>query len=145
MASTPTPSELAQASPADASNTLTHVVLVGHCGFDSGSLKRLAREALPDAEVVAVNQQAPLDKLAHGRSLLLINRQLDGRFAAGDSLAMIRRYAAGDNSPRMMLISNFADAQADAVAAGALPGFGKNDLGDPGVTQRLRNLAAAPA
>jgi hypothetical protein len=38
----------------------------------------------------------------------------------------------------MMLVSNYADAQADAVKAGALPGFGKRELGSPKVVQLLK-------
>ncbi len=38
-----------------------------------------------------------------------------------------------------MLVSNYADAQKEAVEAGALPGFGKADLGDGQTHERLRN------
>lgn len=126
--------------PADAE--LTHVALVGHCGFDGASLKRLAQQALPDAEVVAVHSQDQLDTHAHRRSLLLINRVLDGRFDASTSLDMIQQLAEKDGAPTMMLISNYPEAQADAVAAGALPGFGKNDMGRPATAQQLRDAAA---
>ncbi|MEO1235706.1 MAG: hypothetical protein AAFX76_02840 [Planctomycetota bacterium] len=118
------------------------VALVGHCGFDGASLQRLAEQALPGASVVAVNSQRELDAVAHGRSLLLINRVLDGGFDAGDSRAMIAALAEADDPPAMMLVSNYSDAQADAVAAGALPGFGKSDMGQPAVAQRLRDAAA---
>ncbi|MEM9417853.1 MAG: hypothetical protein AAGA25_02205 [Planctomycetota bacterium] len=119
---------------------LTHVALVGHCGFDSSSLTRLAKSALPDVKVVMVNNQKALDEVAHGQSLLLINRVLDGRFDAGTSLAMIEHFARVDDAPAMMLVSNYPDAQAEAEAAGALPGFGKSDLSNPDVAQRLRDL-----
>jgi hypothetical protein len=39
----------------------------------------------------------------------------------------------------MMLVSNYADAQQAAVAAGALPGFGKRELGTPRVSQLIRD------
>jgi hypothetical protein len=38
-----------------------------------------------------------------------------------------------------MLVSNYADAQAAAVAAGALSGFGKREIGNPKVKQLLEN------
>lgn len=126
--------------PSTANSPLTHVALVGHCGFDGSSLTRLAQSALPDAQVVAVNTQSQLDAVAHRQSLLLINRVLDGRFDAGSGLDMIKHLAGQDDAPAMMLISNYPDAQADAVAAGALPGFGKNDIGKAEVSQRLRDL-----
>ena len=37
-----------------------------------------------------------------------------------------------------MLVSNFEDAQAEATAAGAEPGFGKNDLFDERTGRLLR-------
>lgn len=121
-------------------NSPTRVALVGHCGFDSSSLTRMAKSALPDAQIVAVNTQSQLDAVAHGPSLLLINRVLDGRFDADSSLEMIQQLAAQDDPPAMMLVSNYADAQADAVAAGALPGFGKSDVGRAETAERLREL-----
>ena len=39
---------------------------------------------------------------------------------------------------KMMLVSNYPDAQAAAVEAGALPGFGKRDIGSPRVKELLR-------
>jgi hypothetical protein len=36
-----------------------------------------------------------------------------------------------------MLVSNFPEAQAQAEALGALPGFGKAALGDPALADRF--------
>jgi hypothetical protein len=41
-----------------------------------------------------------------------------------------------------MLVSNYADAQQAAVAAGALPGFGKREIGTPKVKELLRSALA---
>jgi len=38
-----------------------------------------------------------------------------------------------------MLVSNYPEAQAAAVAEGALPGFGKREIGTPRVNDLLRN------
>jgi len=38
----------------------------------------------------------------------------------------------------VMLVSNFADAQAQAVESGALPGFGKAALNAPETLARLK-------
>jgi hypothetical protein len=40
---------------------------------------------------------------------------------------------------KMMLVSNYPDAQAAAEKAGALPGFGKRDIGSPRVKELLRD------
>jgi len=122
---------------------VSHVVLVGHCGFDSPGLSRWAEQVLPGVEVVRVNKQAGLSSHLHGRSLLLINRVPDGRFDHGTSLDMIEAYSSQDDPPRMMLVSNYEDAQAEAVAAGAHPGVGKNDLNSPDANQRLLDAARA--
>ena len=42
----------------------------------------------------------------------------------------------------MMLVSNYHDAQQAAVAVGAVPGFGKRELGTPKAAQLLREALA---
>ncbi|MEM9881823.1 MAG: hypothetical protein AAF800_02760 [Planctomycetota bacterium] len=119
----------------------THVALVGHCGFDSGPLKSFVRRTLPDAEVSRVNDRKSLDDLTHGGALLLVNRVLDGGFATEMGVELIGDLAKADDPPRMLLISNYEDAQAAAEDAGARPGFGKGDLGTDIAADRLRNAA----
>jgi hypothetical protein len=41
-----------------------------------------------------------------------------------------------------MLVSNYEDAQQEAVAAGAVPGFGKSALYGPLVAERVRSYLA---
>ncbi len=117
---------------------ITHVVLVGHCGFDSGPLGRLAQSVAPDAQVIGINVHKQLADVAHPGALWLVNRALDGRFDAADGIDLIEQHAGAPTPPRQMLVSNYPDSQAAAEAAGALPGFGKNDLRDPGLAGRLR-------
>jgi len=122
---------------------IKRIALVGHCGFDSGSLSRFASDALPDAEVVRINDQKALDRVAGVDTLLLINRVLDGRFDVGGSgIELIKTIAAKPDASPTMLISNYADAQEQAVAAGALPGFGKSDVGDQATKQRITDAVA---
>lgn len=122
---------------------ITHIALVGHCGFDSGSLTRLVRTTFPDATVTAVNHQDALTPPGDpdpGFDLLLVNRVLDGRFDAADGIELIRTAAP---YTACLLISNFPEAQADAEAAGAQPGFGKSDLTAPQAADRLRSALPA--
>ena len=117
---------------------ITRVALVGHCGFDSGSLSRFASEALPGVEVVRINDQASLDEAISPQTLLLVNRLLDGRFDVGGSgIELIREIAASNDAVPTMLVSNFEEFQREAQAAGALPGFGKSQVGDPVTRQRI--------
>ena len=101
------------------------VVLVGHCGFDASQLSRIVRAAAPDAEIAHADSDAAVE--VHGSSaLFLVNRALSGRFSAPDGVALIASVRATHGAP-CMLISNYEDAQARAMEAGALPGFGKAD------------------
>ncbi len=119
--------------------TVKTVVLVGHCGFDQSSIGRAVTSALPSCAVKSANDSASLGEYTGPDNLLLINRVLDGRFATGSGVDLIVDLAGQDNPPRMMLISNYPDAQAKAVQAGALPGFGKGDLGAPETNHKLQS------
>lgn len=122
---------------------ITRIALVGHCGFDSGSLTRFAADAAPDAEVVRVNDQRSLDELADADTLLLINRVLDGRFDVGGSgIDLIKFIASKQDAGPTMLVSNYADAQEQAETAGALPGFGKSQIADAATRQRITDAIA---
>ncbi len=119
------------------------VVLVGHCGFDQGSISRAVAGALPGLAIESVYNTAGLDQHAGPDALLLVNRVLDGRFVTGSGIDLIAELSSRDVSPLMMLISNFPDAQAQAVQAGALPGFGKSELGSPQTVKKLQALTGA--
>lgn len=117
---------------------VSKVLLVGHCGFDSGSLQQAVSQAGGDVPVKMVNDDGALDAEAGADVLLLVNRVLDGRFAAGDGIELIAARAQQAEPPKMMLVSNFPDAQQQAEAAGALPGFGKSDVFSPDTATKLR-------
>jgi len=124
----------------DKRTAIRKVVLVGHCGFDQGSIGRAVAGALPGVAIESVYNTAGLNQHAGPDALLLVNRVLDGRFVTGSGVDLIAELSSRDAPPSMMLISNYPDAQAKAVQAGALPGFGKRELGLP---QTLRKLQAA--
>ncbi len=112
------------------------VGLIGHCGFDSASLTGMVREI--DSQI-AVTQVAPGSiKDLGSDTLILVNRQLGGGWDFPDGVELIRKYAHGENAPRLMLISNYEDAQQHAIEAGGRPGFGKSELSDPAATERLK-------
>lgn len=121
--------------------TIHNVLLVGHCGFDSGSLTHLVSQAM-GVNAQRVNSDAQLDKQAGPHTLLLINRVLDGDFKAGDGVQLVEQLAAKGDAPAMMVITNYPDVQKKAKAAGALQGFGKNDIGDAALVQRLKKLVS---
>jgi CheY-like chemotaxis protein len=114
------------------------IVLVGHCGPDSYLLRYAVSKAVGGVPLHAADDSASLEPYATPDSLLLVNRVLGGSFANDNGIDLIRELAARPAPPRMMLISNYAEAQAQAVAAGALPGFGKAQTHEPRVAQSLR-------
>ena len=122
------------------SNQATFVI-IGHCGADSYSLSSLVDRAVPQANVVAVNDAASLAAHDHPGAVWLVNRVLDGAFRSSGGIDLIRHHHR-PVGPAMILISNYADAQQQAVEAGATPGFGKNEIGSPRVVELLRSLGA---
>ncbi len=113
------------------------VVLVGHCGPDMFMLKTAVGRALPEATIVFVNDIVALSEYLTSDSLLLVNRELDGRFDRQSGIDLISQIAKQDHPPVAMLISNLEDAQSQAVVAGAKPGFGKSQLYDKSTTDLL--------
>lgn len=116
------------------------VALIGHCGPDSSYLRLTVSKASKDVQVVMVDDAAELDRLiVEGLDLLLFNRVLDYGFDDTEGVAVIRRLRKSHPNLRMMLVSNYPEAQAEAVAAGALPGFGKREMGSARVAELIRD------
>lgn len=115
------------------------VALVGHCGPDSSFLRITVAKAQRDVHIMMVDDDADLKRaLDNGVDLLLLNRQLDFGFDEHEGVALLRKIRAQYPAVQAMLVSNYPDAQAAAVAMGALPGFGKRELGTPRVSELLR-------
>ncbi len=123
---------------------LKKVVLVGHCGPDSSYLRIAVGRAGKGVQVLAADDETELSRhLQNGVDLLLLNRQLDYGFDENEGVALIRRLRAAHPNVKTMLVSNYPDAQAAAVAEGALPGFGKRDVNSPRVAGLLRDALGA--
>ena len=115
------------------------IALVGHCGPDSSFLRIAVSKAERDAMVLSVDDDGDLKRvLDDGVDLLLFNRQLDYGFDTHEGVALIRKIRSKYPAVKAMLVSNYPDAQAAAVAEGALPGFGKREIGTPRVNELLR-------
>lgn len=121
---------------------LRAVVLVGHCIPDAHMLKTVVSRAIPGATISIANDSETLRKHLSAGALLLINRMLDGSFVEPSGIAIIQELAQRADRPRMMLISNFPDAQDAAVQAGALRGFGKSQLYEQATASALREAIA---
>ena len=115
------------------------IALVGHCGPDSSYLRMAVTRAAKDAQILMADDDSELkDVLEQGVDLILFNRELGYGFADKMGVDAIKRLRSQNPNQKMMLVSNYAEAQADAVANGALPGFGKREIGTPKVTELLR-------
>jgi hypothetical protein len=122
------------------------VVLVGHCGADSTYLRIAVNSAARDVSVVTAQDDASLRQLlADGVDLVLLNRTLDYGFATEEGAELVAQLRASNPEVKTMLVSNYPDAQQLAVRNGALPGFGKRELGSPRVKQLIADALASSA
>ena len=123
------------------------VALVGHCGPDSSFLRMAVSSADRSIRVLAADDSGELQRvLADGVDLLLLNREMPYGFDANLGVDMIPTLRKAHPNVKIMLVSNYAEAQAAAIAAGALPGFGKREIGSPRVAELIRGaLQEMPA
>ncbi|MDY7107292.1 MAG: hypothetical protein SYC29_01520 [Planctomycetota bacterium] len=126
---------------------LRQIVLVGHCGPDAYRLKAAVNRAVPEAEIITVDDEQRLDEYRTADHLWLVNRILDGRFATDSGIKLIRQTRVDSEPlalpepPAMILISDLPEAQAEAIAAGARPGFGKTEVFEDRTAEILREAA----
>ena len=116
------------------------VYLVGHCSPDSTYLMQAVLGVDASAAIKRINDDATLAKVLEespGPDLLLVNRQLDGLFNTYEGVQLIAAVRGSHPEVKLMLISDYPDAQAAAERAGAVSGFGKSDLRTPIATHRL--------
>ena len=118
----------------------TRVLDVGNCDPDHGSIRALllANFEVEIDRVMFVDEAlAALRQCDYG--LVLVNRLIFADSSDGMELIHKMRADANCRSP-VMMVSNFADAQERAVAAGALPGFGKAAIGAAATLERLASV-----
>jgi CheY-like chemotaxis protein len=122
------------------------VVSLGQCGVDHGSISRLLRGSLQANVVAADTFDEAREAIVRGDvTLVLVNRVLDRTGESGlDFIRGLKADPALAAVP-VMLVSNYADAQRQAVELGALPGFGKDALGRPETLATLRSALADTA
>ena len=113
------------------------IALVGHCGPDTFMLRSAVSRFVPGANIISIESPQDLESSLEQVHVLLVNRVLDGGFGQSNGVELIASLSQRGARPSMMLISNFDDAQSAAEAAGAMPGFGKQDLYDDASRDRL--------
>lgn len=126
-------------------NKTARVMDVGQCVPDHMALKRVV-ESL-GGEIVQVATPADALKILRDEAyrLVFVNRKIDQDYS--DGMALVHAMQADSSLSRIpvMLISNFPEAQAEAVAAGAVQGFGKSELSSQHVRKLLAPYLSAAA
>ena len=115
----------------------SRVLSIGQCGFDGPQIERLfQQEHAARVDSVDSGEEA-VERLKDGQyDLVLVNRRLDGDGSSG--VALLEKLHAQSPQVRFMLVSDRQDAQDEAVAKGALPGFGKSELRAPETAEKIR-------
>lgn len=120
---------------------MRRVLNVGQCGFDHGTIARfLGRDF--GADVVDARTPKEAVELLRGESydLVLVNRVSDADGSSGLDLIQTLKADPALAAVPVMLVSNYPDAQAQAEALGALPGFGKAEISKTKAQERLRSV-----
>jgi two-component system, chemotaxis family, chemotaxis protein CheY len=114
------------------------VLDVGQCQPDHAAIRRLVQGQFGAEVVQADRLDDALAQLRTGRfDLVLINRKLDVDYSDGiDILRAIKADAELASTP-VMLVTNYAEHQQEAVAAGGEPGFGKAELNRAETREKL--------
>jgi CheY-like chemotaxis protein len=118
--------------------TPRRVLSVGQCQADHSQLAQTLRQRFGAQTVGAADADEALAMLEGNRfDLVLVNRVFDAD--GGSGLDLIRRLKGDPDltTTPVMLVSNYEDAQFEAVQAGAAAGFGKAALGHPQMLARL--------
>ncbi|HQU41373.1 MAG: response regulator [Planctomycetia bacterium 21-64-5] len=115
------------------------VLDVGQCSVDHAAIRRLIEGQFGAQMVQSQGIDDTLKRLADERfDLVLVNRKLDADYSDGLNVIRAIKAEASLSCTPVMLVSNYPDAQEAAVAAGAVPGFGKAELDQPATREKLR-------
>lgn len=102
---------------------------VGQCNADHSQITQLLSREF-DVEIQRAHSFDEATQMALDTpfDLILINRILDADGTAGMSILHSLKTQPSTAETPVMIVSNYADAQADAVSAGGMAGFGKSEL-----------------
>jgi CheY-like chemotaxis protein len=117
------------------------VLSIGQCYADHCAIARSLQDHF-QADVVPAETAAEALALLRQTSfdLVLVNRVLDRDGASGVEVVAQIKADPPLRQVAVMLVSNYDNAQAQAMEKGALPGFGKAALGEAHTLARLEPL-----
>ena len=114
------------------------VLDVGQCGPDHATILSYLKRNFGCEVVQTHGTEDTLEQLKCGRfDLVLVNRKLDADYS--DGIEIVRQIKADPEigDVPIMLVTNYPEHQEAAVAAGAIPGFGKLEFDKLGTRERL--------
>ncbi|MCY2935422.1 MAG: hypothetical protein NT172_14795 [Planctomycetota bacterium] len=121
------------------------IVSVGQCGFDNSRIRALIRTIDASVKIRETDSVAEtlelLAELGDQTALVLVNRVFDADGGSGQ--AFIRTLKSADSGLSLvpvMLVSNYEKSQAEAIADGALPGFGKSQIHTEQTRQQIEMI-----
>jgi two-component system chemotaxis response regulator CheY len=117
------------------------VLDVGNCGPDHAAIRKLLTSRF-QADILQADQASDaLQAIAQNPiDLVLVNRKLDIDYSDGmEVIRAIKADPKGSQIP-VMLVSNYPEAQQEAIAIGAVEGFGKLALQAPETIRRLERV-----
>ena len=117
---------------------MAKVLNVGQCGFDHAAISSLLRDMGVTVERATSHKKAQSALSKENYDLVLVNRVNDRDGSSGIEFIKTIKQCEQMEACKMMLVSNYADAQEQAVSEGALMGFGKNNLRTSETLELLR-------
>ena len=117
----------------DASDHVKQTVIsVGQCGYDNSRIRSLIRSIDSTVEIKETDShQETMEVLASlgEAALVLVNRVFDMDGASGmEFISQLKSKESEFAAIPVMLVSNYEKSQAEAIANGAISGFGKSEL-----------------
>jgi len=108
------------------------VISVGQCGYDNSRIRSLIRTIDSTVEIRETDShQETMEVLASlgEAALVLVNRVFDMDGSSGmDLIGQLKSKDSEFANIPVMLVSNYEKSQAEAIANGAIQGFGKSEL-----------------
>src|SRR3954465_8970862 len=122
---------------------MKRVLDVGQCQPDHAAIRWLIERELGAQVVQTHGLDDTLAQLHSGPfDLVLVNRKLDADYS--DGLDIIKAIKADPqlSATPVMLVTNYPEHQQTAIAAGAEPGFGKQQLQLDATREKLKRFLA---
>ena len=129
----------------DASDHVKQTVIsVGQCGYDNSRIRTLIRSIDSTVEIKETDShQETMEVLASlgEAALVLVNRVFDMDGASGmDLISQLKSKESEFAAIPVMLVSNYEKSQAEAIANGAIPGFGKSESQSVETRQKIESV-----